>query len=66
MYGPGNAAHSSLAGGKEIDLSLVCMDLGSVQGHLRNSDSPRPGLEQMAWLNPVLLAQDPAVNEDNG
>lgn len=65
MYGLGTGS-SSLAGGKELGLLLVCMGLGSVQGHLRNSDSPWPGLEQMAWLNPPFLPQDPADSVDNG
>jgi hypothetical protein len=65
VYGLGSGS-SSLAGGKEIDLFLTCMGLGNVQGHLRNSDSPRPGLEQMAWLSPPFLPQDPAANVDNG
>lgn len=65
VYGLGSGS-SSLAGGKETDLFFMCMGLGSVQGHLRNSDSPRPGLEQMAWLSPPFLPQDPPFNVDNG
>lgn len=65
MYGLGTGG-SSLAVGKEMDLLLVCTGLGSVQGHLRNSDSPWPGLEQKAWLSPPFLPQDPAANVDNG
>lgn len=59
MYGLGTGS-SSLAGGKEIALLLVCT------GTAQEFQQPWPGLEQMAWLTPPFLPQDPAANVDNG